>query len=418
MTHGVTMLPKILSIFSLLLAVAILLLGSGLLGTSLSIHAGMEAFSNTVTGIIMSAFFLGYVLGSYLCPRLIAQVGHIRAFSTLAAVGTVSVIIHGLVVDPVIWWLLRIITGVSMVGLYLVVESWLNSLLNNRNRGVIFSTYITVTLVSLGISQFLILIYGAGKLATYALCAIFFALALVPVAVTSLKQPDFVAVPALNIRRLLLISPLAVGGVLGTGLGNGAFWGLGALYAHSIGNSDTEVAYFMSAVIFGGALLQVPIGHLSDRRDRRKVLTLVCFLAMVSSFSMYLLAPHSLLGLLASASLYGGFSFAVYSLAVAHANDHVPASQVVDATRGLLLLNGLGAAIGPVLAGVLMQLYGAQVLLIYFSAVFGVLGLFALIRMRISAPVPTEAQSEFVPLSRTGPAAVEMDPRAEHEAEL
>ncbi|MDH5485313.1 MAG: MFS transporter [Gammaproteobacteria bacterium] len=412
------MLSKILSIYSLLLAIGILLIGTGMLGTALSIHAGLENFSDTVTGIIMSAFFLGFVIGSYVCPRLISQVGHIRAFAVLAAFGTVSVILHGLIVDPVAWWLLRVVTGIAMVGLYLVVESWLNTLIPNHQRGRIFSIYTSVTLLSLGIGQYLILIYGAGQLATYALCAIFFVLALVPIAVTRIPQPTNVAVPKLIIRRLITISPLGVAGALVTGLVNGSFWGLGALYAHNMGYAVADIAVFMSAVIFGGALLQLPIGHQSDRFDRRKVLMFVCIFAALCAISIFLLASRSYAGLILSAIVYGGFSFAVYSLSVAHTNDHIDSTEVMDATSGLLLLNGIGAAIGPIIAGTFMQLYGAQALMIYFASVFGLLALFAFLRMGISTPVPAEEQGDFVAMSRTGTAALEMDPRTEPEAVL
>jgi MFS family permease len=407
------MLSKIYSIYSLLLAVAILLLGSGLLGTTLGIHAGMEGFSETVTGIVMAAFFLGYVAGSYWCPRLIEEVGPIRAFSVFAAIGTVSVIVHGLIIHPAVWWLLRVITGISMVGLYLVIESWLNSLLDREDRGKMFGVYVSVTLLSLGVSQYLLLIYGAGELATLALCAIFFALALVPIAVTRLTQPTHVDVPRLPMRRLLAMSPLGVAGALSTGLGNGAFWGLGAVYAHGLGFEEPGIAQFMSAVIFGGALLQVPIGHLSDRHDRRKVLMAVCFCTVAAALSILYFAPHSRLGLLISAVFYGGFSFAVYSLSVAHTNDHIEPHDVMNATRGLLLLNGIGAATGPIVAGILMQWFGVQSLTVYFAAVFGMLGVFSIYRTIFGVHIPTEEQAEFVALTRTAQAAVEMDPRVD-----
>lgn len=407
------MLSKINSIFSLLLAIGILLLGNGLLGTALSMHAGIASFSDLVTGIIMSAFFIGYVIGSYLCPRLISEVGHIRAFAVLAAFGSVSVIMHGLIVDPVVWWFLRIISGIAMVGLYLVVESWLNTLIPSQYRGKVFSVYVAITLLSMGIGQYLILFYGAGTLATYALCAIFFILALVPISITRLTQPAQVAVPELILRRLIKISPLGVAGVLVTGVGNGAFWGLGALYAYNMGYSEIGVAIFMSSVIFGGAFLQVPIGHLSDRYDRRKILMFVSLTSMLLALSIVMLSGHSQTLLMISTVLYGGFSFSVYSLSVAHTNDHIEPHEVMNATRGLLLVNGIGAAIGPILAGIFMQLIGPQGLMIYLAVVFGVLLLFALHRMYISEPVPASEQSDFVPMARTGTAAVEMDPRTD-----
>lgn len=407
------MLSKILSVYSLLLAIGILLIGNGLLSTTLAVHASMESFSDTVIGIVMSAFFLGFVLGSYICPRLISEVGHIRAFAVLAAFATASVLLHGLLVDPVVWWFLRIISGITMVGLYLVVESWLNILIANQQRGQIFSIYVTITLLCLGAGQYLLLIYGAGELATYALCAVFFVLALVPIAITRIPQPTQVAAPKLILRRLMSISPLGVGGAMATGLGNGAFWGLGALYVHNLGYTQADIAVFMSAVIFGGALLQLPIGHQSDHYDRRKVLLIVCVCAMLAAVSMLIFAEHSFSVLILGATVYGGFSFAVYSLSVAHTNDHIEATEVMDATSGLLLLNGIGAAIGPVLAGVLMHLFGTGALMFYFAAVFGLLALFTFLRMGISIPVPAVEQGDFVPMSRTGTAALEMDPRTE-----
>ncbi len=407
------MLSKILSVYSLLLAIGILLIGNGLLTTNLAVHASIESFPDTVTGIIMSAFFMGFVIGSYLCPRLIQEVGHIRAFAVFSAFGTVSVLSHGLFVDPVIWWILRTLTGIAIVGIYLVVESWLNILITKQHRGQIFSIYVTVNLLALGCGQYVMLVYGAGELATYALCAVFFILALVPIAVTRIPQPTFVEVPKLNLRRLMKISPLGLVGALVTGLSNGAFWGLGPLYAHNIGFTQADIAIFMSATIFGGAILQVPIGHQSDRFDRRKVLMFVCLFSAISAIAMYSFADISRLGFILSAIVYGGFSFAVYSLSVAHTNDHIQTEEVMEATRGLLLLNGIGAAIGPVIAGLLMQLIGNQSLIIYFATVFIMLSIFAFVRINMSEPVPSEEQGDFIALSRTGTAAVEMDPRAD-----
>jgi MFS family permease len=270
-----------------------------------------------------------------------------------------------------------------------------------------------VNLLAMGCGQYMILVYGAGELATYVLCAVFFVLALVPIAITRIPQPAGLQPPKLIVRRLMTISPLGLIGALVTGLGNGAFWGLGPLYAHNLGYSETDIALFMSAIIFGGAVLQVPIGHQSDRFDRRKVLIFVCLFASLAAAGMFMFAYISRLALMASAILYGGFSFAVYSLSVAHTNDHIEPGEIMDATRGLLLLNGIGAAIGPIVAGTLMQLAGNEALVIYFSAIFLLLSLFAFIRCGISAPVPVEEQSDFVALSRTGAVAVEMDPRVE-----
>ncbi|MGD8483505.1 MAG: MFS transporter [Thioalkalispiraceae bacterium] len=410
------MLNTVLSVYSLLMAISILLVGSGLLGTLVGLRANIEGFSNTVVGIVMSAFFIGYVIGSYMCPRLIRDVGYIRAFSVLAAVAAVAMIIHGLIIDPVIWWILRVLSGICVVGLYMIVESWLNSLIKvHPKRGRIFSVYMMTTLVALASGQFLLLIYGAAELASFALGAIFFILSLVPIAVTRLEQPSQVIVPTMILKKLFRQSPLGTVGVFCSGMVSGAFWGMGALYAKGLGFASTGIALFISTVILGGVLLQYPIGHQSDLHDRRTVLMLVALLAAVLAWFIYLIHPVSQLTFLMIVLLYGGFSFSIYSLCVAHAHDQIEMEKVLDATRTLLLLNGIGAAIGPVMAGVLMQQFGSDALMLFFALVLSLLGVFALYRLRVGEAIPQEEQEAFMPMTRTSPEVVELDPRLEVE---
>jgi MFS family permease len=395
------MLTTFLSISSLLFGIAILLLGSGLMGTLLSLRGGMEGFSDTTTGIVMSGFFVGYIVGSYLSPRLVRRVGHIRVFAAYAAIAAVSVMLHGLWIDPWFWWVLRVISGVCSVGIYLAVESWLSVLVPHSRRGRLYAVYTTVNLLALGAGQYLLLPFGPKALETFVLAGICFVLALVPVALTRVDPPPTIPAPQLQFRRLLQISPLGAMGAFATGLGNGAFWGLSALFGHKLGLTPTEIAMFVSAVIFGGALLQWPIGHLSDTHDRRIVLAFVCLFGFLSMLAAYAVARVQLQGLIVSGVFYGGFSFAVYSLAVAHANDHLKPEEILDATRGLLLLNGIGAAIGPVAAGYFMAEAGAPAFLLFLGGTLALLGLFAAWRMLVSAPVAVEQQAAFVPMART-----------------
>lgn len=412
------MLATVASIYTLLLGIGILLAGSGLLGTLLGLRAEMEAFSGSEIGVVMSAYFVGYVVGSYWCPPLIRRVGHIRAFAAMAALGATAVMIHPLAVNPAAWVILRVITGFCMLGLYMVIESWLNEQVEHHRRGKVFAVYMTTNLVALGIGQFLILPYGAGGTTTFMIAALLITLGLVPVALTDVREPTPVETPKLSVRYLFQISPLGVTGGFISGLGNGAFWGMGAVFGARIGLAPSHIAVFMSALILGGALLQFPIGHLSDRFDRRSVLTVVAFLSAALAALAWLFAGVSEAGLIVAAVLYGGFSFAVYSLSVAHLNDHIQPGEVLEATRGVLLLNGVGAALGPMLAGAAMELWGPRTLPLFWALSMGALGVFAVARMRISAPIPAEEQAEFVPLARTSPMALEMDPRAELEPEF
>ena len=401
----------------MLSATAILLLGSGLLGSLVALRAGAEAFPQSMIGLIMSGFFLGYVLGSYLCPRVIRYIGHIRSFSVFAAMGGVSVLLTALIIEPVVWLLLRIITGICMLGMYLVIESWLNTLATNKTRGGLFAIYMAINLLSLGVSQYLLLIYGVESLAPFVLIALFFSLSLVPVAFTQISQPDQVETGHRGIRHLYKMSPLAYFGALLSGIVNGAFWGMGPVYALSVGFDVTGIAMFMSGVIFGGSLLQWPLGHLSDNYDRRLVIFAVSLMAGSAAVAVfYLIDSHQTLGLLA-AFIFGGCAFSIYPLSMAHASDHSDATNVLEISRGLLLLNGIGATIGPLSAGMLMSWFGEQTLMIYFSSLMLVLASLALMRRSIGSPISVEEQGEFVVMARSSPAVLELDPRAESEEE-
>lgn len=412
------MLHMIGSISSLLLGIGVLLTGMGLLGTLLGVRGVMEQFSQGTIGLIMSAYFLGYVLGTYLCPSLIRRSGHVRTFTALAAVATATAILHALFVNPWAWGLLRLITGACMVGMYMVVESWLNALAPAPHRGRIFSTYVAITLVAMGIGQFLLMAGDASGFMLFGIAAIFLALGLVPVALTRVVEPGQVETPNLSLAALYKTSPLGLAGSFAAGLASSAFWAMGPVFAQGMHLPPAGIAAFMSATIIGGAALQWPIGHLSDHMDRRKVLVTVSFAGTALALSILVIAAWLPQALIPAAFVYGGVLFSIYGLSVARVNDFLAAPDVLEATRGLLAVFGIGATIGPALAGTLMESLGVAALPAYFAIVFASLGAFGLHRMHHSESVPPEEQSEFVPMVRTSQAALEMDPRAEVEPEL
>lgn len=406
------MIRVIVSLFSLLLGIAVLLIGMGALGTLLGIRAGIEQFSAPITGLVMGAYFLGFIVGSYVCPPLIHRVGHIRAFAVMAAITTAVALAHGLLVHPLAWFVLRVINGACMMGLYMSMESWLNAITPNERRGQVFAVYMATTLLAMAVGQYLILIGDITSMLPFALAAIFLALAVVPIALTRIGQPVPVSVPRISLKTLYHNAPLGVVGSLFAGLAAGAFWGMGPLFAHRIGLDPHGVAMFMSAAILGGAMLQWPIGRLSDNMDRRRVLAVVCTGGVVAALAAYGLALAIPEALFVMAFIYGGFAFTIYSLTVAHTNDHMDKEHVLEAARTLLLLHGIGAVIGPALAGVLMDALGPGSLLLYFAAVLGMLALYAFYHVQMRMPViPAEP---FKPMTgNTSQVVLELDPRLE-----
>lgn len=411
------MISTIYSVLALLVGMGILLAGGGLLSTLLGLRASSEGFSELTIGVVMSAFFMGYILGSHLCPILIRRVGHIRAFTVLAASAAIVSLLHGMLINPWIWGLLRLINGICILGLYMVIESWLNEQVHHR-RGQVFSIYMMVSLLALGIGQFMLPIYGPDGQGSFALVALLFCLGLIPLALTRLPQPILTPAVNLPLRQLLNISHVGAIGSFASGMITGAFWGLSAVYALSAGLNNAQVGTFVAAAIFGGALLQWPIGHLSDRLDRRVMLMWVSLSSALMASLIFLVGSRSLPFLILLTGLYGGFSFSLYALSVAQTHDRMRAGNSMEATRGLLLLNGIGATLGPLLVGAGMQLTQAASFPLILASLLIALALYARHRIKVDPPVPAEEMSEFVLLTRTSTAAIEMDPRTTKEMEV
>lgn len=396
-------------IFSLLLGTGILLVGAGFLFTLLGVRAGLEGFSNKTVGVIMSSYFLGFVIGSWLCPLIIRRAGHVRAFAAMASIASTMALFHVLVVGPISWSLFRMVMGVCLVGLYMVIESWLNTLATNDTRGRIFGTYMMVTLVTMALGQYLILVGDVKSFVPFGVVSILVSLALVPITLTRVAEPTPVQTPRLDPARLYRSSPLGAAGAFASGLLNSAFMGMAAIYAFRAGFSQATTATFVGMTILGGALLQWPVGHLSDRRDRRTVIIMVSLVAAGVAFLLSTLAQVSHAVFIVVAFVYGGLAFSIYGLSVAHINDFLQPEEVLDATSALLLVHGVGAAIGPALAGALMDAFGPRSLFYYLALILLALGLFGYARRLVGSE--TARRTDFIAMGTSSTAALEMDPR-------
>lgn len=401
------MLHLILPIAALLLGVALLLLGTGLLNTLVAVRGGLEGYSDGVIGLIMSGYFVGFFIGTFLALPLIRRVGHIRAFALCAALASASALAYVLLVHPMIWALLRVVTGIVLVILYTISESWLNAQTPAAQRGRVFAIYMAVNLGALAAAQQLLRLDATTSYVLFILAGMLISVSLVPVAWTRMTQPAVHDAQRLRLRRLWDLAPLAVAGALLSGLAMGAFWGLGALYAGRIGMDATGIASFMTSAILGGALLQLPLGRLSDSFDRRLVLSVVAAVAAIAAILLLALSQVGS-GVVLAIAFYGGMAFAVYPVAIAHLVDHLAAEDVLSGCSSLLLVHGVGAAIGPALAGQLMEWTHVQALPLYFAAMHLLLAGYALRRLLQNRHDAEDHSSVFVPLVRTTPVAMEM----------
>jgi MFS family permease len=407
-----TKVALMLRLTTLLLGVALLLTGSGLLGTLLAVRGAQAGFDDRTLGLVMSGYFAGFFFGTFLGPPMIGRIGHIRAFAFFAALAAIAILLHPVWVNPWVWGLLRLVTGAALVGLYTTIESWLNAEPNPDTRAKVFSVYMMVNLSALALGQVL-LGWGGMEMATlFSLTAILVCASVMPVSATRLTQPEVPPLTRFSLRRLYALAPAATVGAWLSGLAMGGFWGLSPVYAGRIGLDTQGVALFMLAAIAGGALLQVPIGRISNGRDRRLALAITALAAAGVALAMLLPAVRQDHRLLFSLFfLFGGLSFSLYPFAVAHMLDYLPREHLLSGCSSLLLVNGVGSAIGPALAGGAMQRFGPSALPVYFAVMLIALAGYLFLRLRFRRD--RTFQAPFRPMLRTTPSALELMPETE-----
>jgi len=393
--HPVTFRAALGSSWALLLGFGILMLGDGLQGSLLAIRADLEGFSATLTGLVMSTFYLGFLAGSILTPRITIKVGHIRVFAAFAALSSAAILVHALVVSVPVWMAMRLLSGFCFAGLYIVAESWLNDRATNATRGKLLSSYMVITYIGVGAGQLLLNLASPLDFELFILTSILISVAVVPLLLSAGSPPTHHDAIRISLRQLFHLTPLGIVSMFAVGLVTATFFALGPVYAQRIGLSIRDISYFMTAAVVGTVLLQGPIGALSDRYDRRLILTLVTLLTSLSALLCIPAGQVSNLALIAAVALFGGLAFPLYSICIAYTNDHLEPKQMLAASGALVLVGGLGAVTGPLLCAVIMDAFGHQALFWSIAVIHGLTGLFAVYRMFRSAPVPMDRQWPF-----------------------
>jgi len=407
-------------IFSLLRGTAFLLAASGLHGLLLPLRGQAEGFSTAALGLMGTAWAAGFVAGCYLAPHLVRRAGHVRAFGTFAACAAIIALGTGLVIDEIVWIALRACTGFVMAGAFMVIESWLNEKATNENRGTVFGLYMMVTYGSIMVGQMTVALADVGQASLFMVVGILFCLSLIPTAVSTQATPQPLQNVSLDLRRLYANSPVAFAGCFLIGIANGAWGTLGAVYGARIGISTAEIALMMSLVVVAGAVLQMPVGRISDKTDRRYVLAACAAGAALLGIVVFVATPRSGAFVIALTAAYGALAYTLYSLAVAHANDHASAGEFAKVSGGLLLLYGYGTMAGPVLGAVLMDAMRPESLFLATALAHAAIGAYTLLRIRRRAPVPLDEREAFktLPSERAvTPQGAQLDPRTKpHDA--
>ncbi len=357
-TREAAMAQTLLSVSALLMSVALFIFGHGLQTTLLPLAADRFYFTDFEIGAISSAYFFGMVIGCLGAPLIIMRAGHIRAFAALVSLMSAAAILHPAIVDPYAWMIIRMISGFSLAGFYMIVESWLNETATNENRGTVMSYYIVVLFGSMMAGQISIATMNIATFVPFAIASVMVSLSVMPVSLTTSTQPAPITLVRFRPAHLYRNSPAAFVGVVFIGATLGALLTLSPLYGSQIGLSTDHAAFFAAALFGGGLISQWPVGRLSDLFDRRLVLIGLGVATSIASLMIIIISPDSFMVAAIMGVLIGMSAQPLYAIAVAHAFDHAPSEDFVETSSGMLLSFGIGSIAGPLIASGIMSIIG------------------------------------------------------------
>ena len=408
--------------WALFLGMSLIMLAHGYQGSLLGVRAVREEFSLTATGFMLSGYYVGYFIGARTITNLISRVGHIRTFAAFASIASIVVLLHSILINPYTWFILRVVTGISMVSIYTIAESWLNDRSSNKNRGSILSIYMIVLYGSMALGMFFLNFSSPVKFQPFILISLFMSLALVPILLSKKKGPTFKRITGMSLKELYKVSPLGMVGSLFYGTAQSALFSLIPVYAASMNFTILEISIVTFLIAISGALSQWPIGKFSDTFDRRRVIIYTTFAAAFFALcSIFASGTMFYDGMLGSSKtwfyifvvLFAFASLPMFAIIFAHTNDFIPKEKFVAAGAGLQFAFGLGAISGPFLCSMLMNSIGPNGYFVFLIIFHSVIGIFALYRMKIR-DTRDNPDSQFTAIPQTiTPIGMELNPITE-----
>lgn len=387
----------------LFVGMVLLMVSNGLLSTILTIRAQEIGFNETTIGLVQSGYPIGFILSCFITPIMINHSGHVRVFAALVSIASTSALIHLITNDPVSWGAMRILSGFCFSGIYIVAESWLNSLADNKNRGSLLSSYFVVQTAGYMAGQLMIGLSAPGDITLFIFISVLLSVSLVPILIAATTQPSLEEPQRVTLVELFNISPMAVIGGFFIGIANGGLAFVTAIYARKVGLSVSETGYLLAASTLGGLLLQFPLGKLSDLFDRRIIIVgaslvngLVCFVMV------YIGTPHLYpLFLFGGFLIMGGFTLPVYSICMAHMNDYLKPQQMVAASSTLVLVFSTGMVIGPIGGAFALDRFGGTGMYVFYALVALVLAGTGIQRLVASDKGEVDDKDAIVPITPT-----------------
>ncbi len=377
------MFATVLNSWALFTGFGFIMLAHALQGTLLNINAVLFNFTDFEIGYVFSGYFLGYLFSSIQCPKLIKNVGHIRVFAAFASLGSIAILLHWVIVNPIAWLAFRMITGFSFAAIYIVCESWLNDRADNNSRGQLIGFYMIVLYFSTSAGVMLINLSPTSEAYLYILTSLLISFALVPILLTKKDAPNFYTPKLISLKELFQKSPMAFVGSFAIGLIYSALFGLMGVFGAKLGLSVFEISILVFVNTFIGAIFQYPIGKISDKFDRRRILLILNIVAIVSLIFAYLFSSSSFIMLLVFIGVHSAVSLPYYAVIISHMNDFLEKDEIVSGSSTLTLVNALGMVLGPMVASGFMAYFGAYGYFVYMIVIYSIVAPYNYARIKI-----------------------------------
>ena len=386
-------MTTLLSVSALLITVLFMQMATGALGPLDTLSAIELGFTNIQIGILGAAHFTGFIFGCFGAPMLVKRVGHARAYIVIVALSIVTILMHPIFQNVWAWCLFRVFAGLAIATSFTAIESWLNAKLTRQNRGQFFSLYRLMDMFGALAAQALISILVPVEHLSYTILAIILCISLLPLGLTKSVQPELPKTIGLDPLFALRISPLAVIGVLIVGATSSVIRMIGPLFAYESNLMPAEIGLFLSLFIIGGAIIQLPVGYLSERFSPRQLLGLFSGLTVFASLTVNVIDTEEVLGiriLFIMVFIFGLTTMPLYSICAIHANNLISLKQMTSLSASLIFFFAIGAIISPVFAGYLIETFGTDAMFLYFAALHAILLIYtvyrALIRPDVASP--------------------------------
>ncbi len=380
--------------WALFLGMMMLMVANGLLATLLTIRGSGLGFSDFTISMMQACYPLGALMGTILAPRLVEKVGHIRVFSALVSLVSISAIIHLLSNDPYSWSAMRFLAGVCYPGLYVITESWLNAKTENRIRAQVLSVYFIIQLAGPAIGTGMVGFPDPSGNLLFGLVSILISLSIVPLLLSGNRAPDYVAPERMPIGRLYKVSPMAVLGVVIMSVAVSAAYISLPLYALQQGFTAAQASGALVVALIAGAVVQFPVGWISDQMDRRYVV--IGLGGLTAAAGLWLALDTSPSRIVIGFAVIAMGTFPAYSILTAHANDQLRPSQIVPASGAMVFLLNIGLLIGTILGPNAISFVDGRGLQILFIIIGVMVAAVALLRRVQEAPPEETGEAQVV----------------------